>query len=171
MATPTTPPQRAPIKVQLRDFRPDDMSWVICAHVEVYRQDFGFDDAFALSIDEKMRQWLARADPLKRMWIAESDGRRVGCIAISDAGDGTAFLNFVLVLAPFRRRQLGRHLLMTALDHARRRGQREARLETYQCLEAARALYRRVGFRLVETHAPEHKYGRQIVSEYWSLPL
>lgn len=155
----------------LRDFRTDDPAWVIAAHGVVYRQDFGFDDDFARSIDDKMRQWLARADPLKRMWIAERDGERVGCIAISDAGDATAFLNFVLVMPAYRRRQLGRHLLATALDHARRCGQREARLETYQCLEAARALYRRIGFRQVAAHAPVCRYGRQIVSEYWSLPL
>ncbi|MCB1914909.1 MAG: GNAT family N-acetyltransferase [Rhodocyclaceae bacterium] len=159
------------MSVRLRDFRTDDPAWIIAAHGEVYRRDFGFDDAFTHSIDEKVRQWLARADPLKRMWIAEWDGERVGCIAISDAGDATAFLNFVLVLPAYRRRQLGRHLLATALDHARRCGQREARLETYACLEAARALYHRVGFRRIASCPPEPRYGRLIVSEYWRLPL
>ena len=102
---------------------------------------------------------------------AEAGGERAGSLAISDAGDGTAFLNFVLVLPAFRGRRIGRQLMDMALDHARAHGQRAVRLETYRCLQHARCLYRDCGFRLVDAQPPVARYGQTVTSEFWELSL
>ncbi len=156
---------------RLRAYRPADPAWVVEQHGRVYSAEHGFDDAFRRSIGDKLRRWLGRADPLKQMWIAECADERAGSIAISDAGDATAFLNFVLVLPGFRGRRIGRQLMDAALDHACRCGQRAVRLETYQCLQHARRLYRDCGFRLVEAQPPVARYGLTLVSEFWQLEL
>jgi ribosomal-protein-alanine N-acetyltransferase len=49
----------------------------------------------------------------------------------------------------YRRRGVGRHLLVAGLAEARRRGSRLATLEVRPSNRAARALYRRLGFREV----------------------
>jgi len=156
---------------RVRPYRPADPAWVIEQHARIYAAEHAFDAHFADTIHHKMGEWLARADPLKQMWIAECDGDPAGCIAISDAGDASAFLNFVLVLPDYRGQRLGRQLLDTALAHARSCGQRLVRLETYQCLAEARQLYRSSGFRCQETRAPVALYGQAVVSEFWSLAL
>ncbi|WP_370254289.1 GNAT family N-acetyltransferase, partial [Nioella sp.] len=125
----------------LRAFAPSDRDWLIARHRSLYGAEFGFTPDFGDSIADKLDAFLARPDPAKRLWIAEETGQRIGSIAVSSR-DGSAFLNFVLLEPSARGRGLGHHLMQPALDHARSHGFTRARLETYSCLTAARALYR-----------------------------
>ena len=102
----------------LRSFKPTDRGWIIARHRALYAKEFGFTPDFGDSIAEKLDAFLAREDPVKRLWIAEEAGQRIGSIALSDR-DGAAFLNFVLLEPAARGRGLGNRLVQTALAHAR----------------------------------------------------
>ena len=154
----------------LRAFTGTDRDWLIERHRALYAQEFGFTSDFGTSIADKLDTFLAHEDPSKRLWIAEEGGQRIGSIAIS-ARDGAAFLNFVLLEPAARGMGLGHHLMQTALDHARAGGFTQARLETYSCLTAARALYRSHGFRIIETDPGWHRFGQSFDREIWQAGL
>ncbi len=148
-----------------------DPEWVIGRHGILYRDEFGFDEAFERDIADKMRAFLAMDDSFNRLWIAEATDRRVGSVAISSRADGSAFLNFVLVSPDVRGQGIAALLMDTAIDHARRNGHDTIHLETYSCLERARQLYSRCGFAIVETVPDIAKYGRTFDREFWSMSL
>ena len=154
----------------LRAFAPADRDWLIERHRTLYAQDFGFTPDFGDSIADKLDAFLAGEDPSKRLWIAEDDGQRIGSIAVSGR-DGSAFLNFVLLEPSARGRGLGHALMQTALDHARAKGFTQARLETYSCLTAARALYRAHGFEIAETDPGWERFGQNFDREIWQADL
>ena len=54
---------------------------------------------------------------------------------------------------------------------ARAAGYRELTLWTQSQLEAARRIYERTGFELVEQEAPTEQFGTQQASETWRLVL
>ena len=154
----------------LRAFAPSDRDWLIARHRALYAQDFGFTPDFGNSIADKLDAFLARPDPAKRLWIAEETGQRIGSIAVSSR-DGSAFLNFVLLEPSARGRGLGHHLMQPALDHARSHGFTRARLETYSCLTAARALYRAHGFAIVDSDPGWRRFGQVFDRELWQRRL
>lgn len=86
---------------------------------------------------------------LRGPWDA-SDPRRgiVAYCVLQQAADEAQVHNLVVDPA-FRRRGLGRRLLMAALGLAAREGSRSAHLEVRESNEAARALYAALGFREV----------------------
>jgi ribosomal protein S18 acetylase RimI-like enzyme len=148
-----------------------DREWVVSEHGMVYGREFGFDADFERNIAVKMEAFLAKFDPFKRLWIAEVEGRRVGSIAISRIADGTAFLNFVLVDPECRGRGIAGAMMDKAISHARQGGVEAIRLETYSVLRAARALYAKRGFAIVETMPGIEKYGSTFDREFWLMTL
>ncbi|MEC9342415.1 MAG: GNAT family N-acetyltransferase [Pseudomonadota bacterium] len=155
----------------IREATPLDPAWVVARHGELYEREFGFSRDFGHDIAAKMQAFLDRADPLRRLWIAEMAGMRAGSIAISEKEPKVAFLNFVLVEPEFRGRGLADAMMNRALDHARMHAMSMVSLETYSCLEGARRLYRRHGF-VVERVAPGiERFGRRFDQEFWSLQL
>ena len=154
----------------LRAFAPSDRDWLIARHRSLYGAEFGFTPDFGDSIADKLDAFLAREDPVKRLWIAGESGQRIGSIAVSGR-DGSAFLNFVLLEPSARGRGLGHVLLQSAIDHARAAGFPEARLETYSCLTAARALYRAHGFAIVDSDPGWRRFGQVFDRELWQRHL
>jgi N-acetylglutamate synthase-like GNAT family acetyltransferase len=111
-----------------------------------------------------------RTLPKERIWIAEAQGRIVGCVAIVDALGGTAQLRWFLVDPASRGHGLGRSLLDHAVDFARQAGYRAIVLWTVSALAAAAALYRAAGFIRVEERAGRH-WGVDVIEERYELRL
>lgn len=85
--------------------------------------------------------------------VADPSGRVVGTVGLKRMGDGVFELRKMYLLAPFRGRGLGWHLLTRAMEEARVRGCAKLVLETATVLREAVALYERFGFRRVD-HVP-----------------
>jgi GNAT superfamily N-acetyltransferase len=154
--------------------RPGDLGWVVMANGEVYASEFGWDttfDAFAARI---VADYAANHDPVREAaWIAEVDGRRVGCVfCVTHAGsDGTvAQLRLLLVHPEARGLGLGGRLVDTCLDFARNAGYQRMRLWTNDPLVAARHVYLARGFRLV-AQEPHHSFGVDLVGQTYELDL
>jgi GNAT superfamily N-acetyltransferase len=143
------------------------------AHGEVYAHEFGWDQSFEALVAEIVADYAGGHDPRREAaWIAELDGRRLGCIfCVADAErDGTAKLRILLVHPDGRGHDLGRLLIDACLEFARAAGYERVRLWTNHPLAAARHLYLERGFALVEEQ-PHHSFGVDLVGQTYELDL
>jgi GNAT superfamily N-acetyltransferase len=158
-------------EIILREARAGDMSWVVERNGHVYTQEFGWNWGIEGVVCEVVGGFIRDFDPAKeRCWIAERDGRRVGCVALVRESDDTARLRLLLVDAAGRGAGLGERLVDACIAFARERGYREIVLWTHADLLAARKLYARAGFELTES-VEEETFGKTGVNETWRLGL
>jgi GNAT superfamily N-acetyltransferase len=156
--------------------RPGDLGWVVMAHGEVYAAEFGWDASFEALVARIVADYAAHHDPIREAgWIAEADGRRVGCVLCvagepEGAGGATAKLRILLVHPDGRGLGLGGRLVDTCVAFARAAGYARLRLWTNDPLAAARHLYLRRGFVLVEQE-PHHSFGVDLVGQTYELDL
>jgi len=152
---------------------PGDLGWVVMAHGEVYAQEFGWDSSFEALVARIVADYAAEQDRRRAAaWVAELDGRRVGCVfCVADpAREGTALLRILLVHPEGRGRDVGRRLVGTCLQFARDAGYERMRLWTNHPLAAARHLYLERGFRLI-AEEPHRSFGVDLVGQTYELEL
>jgi len=158
-------------ELKVRAALPGDHEWIVSAHGDVYASEFGFDRGFQDGIAGKMQAFRRLPSTFNRIWVGIIGDERVASIAVSERPAGVAFLNFVLVLPQHRGKGAGLLMMQTALNHARAHGLKEVQLETYSCLIAARALYRRLGFEPVTVVPDQAAYGQAFDQEFWTLSI
>lgn len=90
--------------------------------------------------------------PLGGLWLTLAEGSGVGCVALRPIDESSAEVKRMFVDAQWRGRGVGRALLGTLIDGARRRGYASLRLGTLHDMAAAQSLYRSVGFRPIERY-------------------
>lgn len=88
------------------------------------------------------------APPAGELFLArDAAGAPLGCIGLRPLpGDGCCEMKRLFLLPAARGLGLGRALTETVVDHARRSGYRELRLDTLATMAAAQALYGTMGF-------------------------
>lgn len=154
--------------------QPGDLGWVVMAHGEQYAAEFGWDTSFEALVARIVADYAASDDPRRAAWIAEIDGRRVGCVFCVPADDGsdtvTAQLRILLVDPSARGAGLGGRLVDECIDFARANGFARMRLWTNHPLAAARRVYLSRGFRLVDEE-PHHSFGVDLVGQVYELDL
>lgn len=151
--------------------RPGDLGWVVMAHGEVYAAEFGWDSGIEALTARIVADYAGDHDPARESaWIAELDGRRVGCVFCVRADDQTAQLRILLVDPAGRGRGLGALLTQRCIDFARAAGYRRMRLWTNHPLTAARELYLAAGFTLVESE-PHRSFGVDLIGQVYELDL
>lgn len=159
-------------QVSLRTHRPGDMGWVVERHGAIYFEEYGWNEEFEALVAAITAEFIRKLDPAReRCWIAEADGRRIGCIFLV-AGDapGTAKLRLLLVDPAARGLGLGRRLVGECVDFARAAGYERITLWTQENLTAARHLYEGAGFRCT-AREPHESFGKRLVGETWELEL
>jgi N-acetylglutamate synthase-like GNAT family acetyltransferase len=152
--------------------RPGDLGWMVMAHGELYAAEYGWDTTFEAHVARLVADFATAHDPSReRAWIAELDGRRLGCVACTatDQPD-TAQLRILLLHPDARGQRLGVRLVDTCLAFARAAGYRRVRLWTTNVLTAARSIYVAAGFRLVE-QTPQQWAGARVIGEDYELDL
>ncbi len=169
--------------------KPGDLGWVVMAHGEVYWNEFGWDTSMEAFIARIVADYAAgeghgegqghgegrgqRTGPGREAaWIAELEGRRVGCIfCVADPDDvAIARLRLLLVHPDGRGHNLGRQLIDALLEFARGAGYERVRLWTNHPLTAARHLYLERGFELI-AEEPHHSFGVDLVGQTYELDL
>jgi len=155
--------------ITLRPHRPGDMGWVVHAHGRLYFEERGWGERFEALVAGIAKDFIEKFDPSReRCWIAEMDGEPVGCVFAVKESKTVAKLRLLLVEPKARGRGLGRRLVEECIAFARAKGYRKLVLWTQSNLAAARAIYRKTGFRKVkeEKHA---SFGVKLNGEYWEL--
>lgn len=159
--------------VRIRELgQPGDLGWVVLAHGEQYAAEFGWDSSFEALVARIVADFGESHDPVReRAWVAELDGRRVGCVfcVVGDEPD-TAKLRILLVHPDARGHGVGTRLVDSCVAFAREAGYERMRLWTNDVLVAARRIYLAVGFRLV-AEAPHHSFGVDLVGQDYELDL
>ena len=150
--------------------RPGDLGWIVHRHGVLYAREYGFDPTFEAYVAGPLADMVRAASPWDRIWIAERDGRMVGCVAIVAAGPRTAQLRWFLVEPEARGGGLGKRLLREAVAFCRTGGYDSIILWTVSALAAASHLYRSAGFRKVEEQ-PGRRWGVDVVEEKYELAL
>lgn len=150
---------------------PGDLGWVVQAHGEIYAAEFGWDASFEALVAKIVADFASGHDPAREgAWIADIDGRRMGCVFCVAADEQTAQLRILLVHPRARGRRLGTRLTEQCVTFARAAGYRRMRLWTNHPLAAARAIYLAAGFTLVEEKA-HRSFGVDLIGQVYELEL
>ena len=153
------------------EMRPGDIGWIVARHGEIYAEEHGFDHRFEAYVAGPLGDCVRALDPRDRIWVAERDGRRVGCVAIVGASMDMAQLRWLLVEPDARGGGLGRRLLREAVAFCREREYASVILWTVSALTAAAHLYEAIGFARVETKPVGRPWGVDVVEEKYALSL
>jgi DNA-binding MarR family transcriptional regulator/N-acetylglutamate synthase-like GNAT family acetyltransferase len=155
----------------LRPPEPGDMGWVIHRHGVLYAQEYGWNEQFEALVAKIASDFIASHNPAReRCWIAEMGGEIVGCVFVVQLDETTAKLRLLLVEPKARGTGLGTRLVEECIRFARRAGYQKLTLWTNDVLLAARHIYQKVGFTLVEQE-PIRDFGPETISETWELHL
>lgn len=158
-------------EIKLRAHRAGDMGWVVERHGVLYEREYGWGPLFEALVADIVGKFLREFDAKReRCWIAERAGERVGSVFVVKEGRHTAKLRLLLIEPQVRGRGLGRRLVQQCIDFSRRAGYRKLVLWTHSNLTAARAIYAKLGFRLVKSER-HRQFGVPVVGEYWELLL
>jgi DNA-binding MarR family transcriptional regulator/N-acetylglutamate synthase-like GNAT family acetyltransferase len=160
-------------RIVLREHRPGDMGWVVERHAALYHAEYGWGPRFEALVAGIAREFLEKLDPAReRCWIAERNGERVGSVlVVRDAKQGQARLRLLLVEPSARGSGLGRRLVEECIAFARAQGYRKLVLWTHANLAAARAIYRKTGFRRLDRTEAHRTFGPRAISEFWERDL
>ncbi|MFF4804120.1 GNAT family N-acetyltransferase [Streptomyces sp. NPDC001351] len=164
------PPRRE--DVVLREPAPGDLGWIVQRNAALYASEFGWNTDYEGLVARIVADFAEDHDPhLERVWIAELDGRPVGCVmCVRDEAPGTARLRLLLVEPDARGLGIGDRLVGAVIDFARGVGYRELVLWTNDVLAAARRIYQRHGFVLV-AEKPHRSFGKDLNGQDWRLDL
>jgi GNAT superfamily N-acetyltransferase len=151
---------------------PGDLGWVVIAHGEVYAEEFGWNAEFEALVARIVADFAADDDPGRQAaWIAELDGRRVGCVFVVRGDDPRAAVLRILLVHPDGRGQaLGGRLVDTAMAFARDAGYTRIVLWTNHPLTAARQIYLDRGFTLVGEQ-PHRSFGVDLIGQTYAREL
>jgi GNAT superfamily N-acetyltransferase len=140
-------------------------------HGVLYAEEFGWDETFEGLVAEIVGAFARSHDPdRERAFVAELDARRAGCVVCVRDGDETARLRILLVEPWARGHGLGTRLVDECIAFARRAGYARIVLWTNDVLVAARRIYERAGFELVD-EGTHRAFGHELVEQTWALEL
>jgi len=130
------------------------------AHVEIirslfieYQQWLNFSLCFQ-GFDKELAELPGTyAEPKGRLYLAECNGKIAGCIALRPMNEeGVCEMKRLFVREEFRGKKIGRILAEKILADAKAIGYHTMRLDTLQRMEAARALYKKLGFNIIPAY-------------------
>jgi DNA-binding MarR family transcriptional regulator/N-acetylglutamate synthase-like GNAT family acetyltransferase len=157
--------------IGVRDAHNGDYGWMVERHGVLYADEFGWDESFEGLVAEIVGAFARSHDPgRERAYVAELDGRRAGCVLCVREDDETARLRTLLVEPWARGHGLGVRLVDECIAFARHAGYVRMVLWTNDVLVAARRIYERAGFTLVDER-PHRAFGHELVEQTWTLGL
>ena len=161
-------PAAAPV---LRAHRIGDMGAIVAGQARLYADEYGWNGEFEALVAEIVAKFVREFDAAReRCWVAEMDGEVVGSIFLVKESDSVAKLRLFYLDPRARGTGLGKRMVTECLDFARACGYSKVVLWTNDCLAAARRLYEKAGFVLVESEK-HRSFGKDLVGQYWSLDL
>lgn len=156
----------------LRGLKPGDIGLVIARQAILYTGEYGWNGDYEALVARILADFHQSFDPARdAAWIAELDGRMAGSIFLVHGDEPeVGKLRLLYVERDARGLGVGRMLVAACIARAREAGYKRLDLWTNSILSAARAIYQRAGFVLVD-EAPHHSFGKDLIGQTWSLAL
>lgn len=156
-----------------RGYFPGAIGRVVELHAAYYHTHWGFGAFFEAKVASELAEFFGRYDPHRDgFWTASVSGRIEGSITIDGAhaaADG-AHLRWFIMSDTLRGKGVGNRLIDAAVDFCRGNRYPRVYLWTFEGLRAARHLYEKVGFQLVEQH-PGTQWGTEVAEQRFELRL
>lgn len=152
--------------VTIRPYKPGDPSLVCYFYYKLYEKQYQFNG----SVEKYFIRGMAELfdDPYgSQLWVAERDGKIVGCIAIVKRGGHEAQLRWFGMDTTVQGLGIGNRLMETAMNFCRERHYTDVILWTIDILKPARHLYGKYGFAMTETKPNTEWSGHEILEEKW----
>jgi GNAT superfamily N-acetyltransferase len=144
---------------------------VVRLHAEYYAAHWAFDGRFAAQVERELADFTAGFDADRDgFWWAEAGGAFAGAVAVDGSrhGEGCARLRWFIVDEAVQGLGLGTALIARAMEFCRERAFQSVHLWTFAGLHAARKLYERNGFVLVE-EVPGDGWGPVVTEQKFEL--
>ncbi|GAB6906022.1 GCN5-related N-acetyltransferase [Desulfosarcina cetonica] len=139
-----------------KGYVPGALGRVAELHGAFYHRHWGFGVFFEAKVATGLAEFLQRYDGRRDgFWTMSVNGRVEGSIAIDGihAEDEGAHLRWFFVSDALRGKGAGNQLIDTAINFCRSKNYKKIYLWTFEGLFAARHLYEKAGFRLVEEYS------------------
>jgi len=162
----------APPRPVLRGLQPGDLGQVIARQAILYAGEYGWNREYEALVARILADFDRTYDPAREAaWIADIDGRMAGSIfLVRGETPDVGKLRLLYVEPAARGAGVGKMLVAACIARAREVGYTRIDLWTNSILTAARHIYERAGFRLID-EAPHHSFGKDLVGQTWSLTL
>jgi GNAT superfamily N-acetyltransferase len=160
-------------RLDFQGYTPGAIGRITQAHAVYYNAHWGFDASFETQVARELSEFVSEFQVDRDgLWVAFSDGRFAGSIAIDGkrADVDGARLRWFIVVPARQGRGIGRALMQEAVAFCRRRGYSSIFLWTFEGLNRARRLYEESGFRLVKAHEVR-QWGQRIIEQKFVLNL
>lgn len=158
--------------VRLRGLAPGDLGRIVSRQAILYAQEYGWNQDYEALAARVVADFHQSFDPAyDDAWIAEMDDQMVGSIFLVKGERPTvAKLRLLYVEPDARGTGVGNMLVEACIARARKLGYGRLDLWTNSVLTAARGIYQRAGFEMVD-EAPHHSFGHDLIGQTWSLTL
>lgn len=158
--------------VQIRSLQAGDLGWIIHRQAVLYTKEYGWNHEYEALVARILADFIEAFDPAHDgAWIAVMNGRIVGSVFLVH-GDRPKLgkLRLLYVEQEARGTGVGARLVNACIERARAVGDDQLTLWTNSVLTAARRLYERAGFKLID-EAPHHSFGADLIGQTWKLDL
>lgn len=163
-----------PAPIIMRGPRVGDLGWLTHRNGLLYNQQFGWDGGFEALVAGIYQEFHELPpNPPKSLWVAERNGKILGSVFVIpfERSAEVAQLRMLYVEPDARGLGIGTLLVKQVVAFAREKGYRRIRLWTQESLTSARKIYAAAGFKVVGSAEPHHRFGKELVSEFWELKL
>ncbi len=150
-----------------RGYLPGCIGRITELHARCYAAQVGFGVYFESKVARELAAFCEAYDETRDgLWLAHSRGQVEGSVVIdgSHAETEGAHLRWFITSEALRGSGAGNALLKHALDFCDARGYRKVYLWTFEGLAAARHLYEKHGFRLVQQQAGR-QWGAEVLEQ------
>jgi len=160
------------IKWKIRHhIKPSDIGYLTYLHGILYAKEYGYDQTFEAYVARGLAEFIQSFNPDKdRIWLAETNGRIIGSVAIAGHSKVDAQLRWFLVHPDYRRLGIGKELLKDALQFCKECKYKTIFLWTASELVGAGHLYTSFGFSRTEERKHEI-WGKTVTEERYDLHL
>jgi GNAT superfamily N-acetyltransferase len=154
-----------------RHIKPGDIGYLTYLHGILYAKEYGYDQTFEAYVASGLAEFVQSFSPDKdRIWLAETNSRIIGSIAIVGHSKVDAQLRWFLVHPDYRGLGIGKELLKDALQFCKECKYKTMFLWTTNKLIEAGHLYTCFGFS--KTERKTHKiWGKRVTEERYDLYL
>ncbi|MFS1516654.1 GNAT family N-acetyltransferase [Bacillus sp. SCS-151] len=154
----------------IRSYKLEDINYIISTHYEIYHKEFHYDESFKEFIQKKVWDIVNRSHVRENIWVVEKEGDLKGSVCINQFDSEIAQLGLFLIDPLSRGLGIGSQLIKTAITFSTEKKYKKIILWTNSDLIAARNLYKKFGFEIVETQEV-FLSNIAMVEERWELIL